>query len=307
MIVESKHGGFGLADVLAVTLALIWGLNYPLVKQVMTELSPMSFNGLRFIGASLFLLIALRVMGEDWSVRRSDLPRMLALGLIGITLYQVGFIYGLQRSTASNTSLIIATSPSLVVFFGSLLGLLRASRGTWAGVAMAFLGLLLVIGGKQQGLSLGSQTLTGDLLAFMAALTWAFYTLVVPPLFEHYSSLKATTIVMTIGTIPLIFLSVPEWRVQDWGAVTLFGWGGLLYSTVLSIALGYVIYYYCVKRLGSTRAVIYYNLTPVFSVALAFVLLGERMTLVQALGAVIVILGVYITRRNAAQARPHRH
>jgi drug/metabolite transporter (DMT)-like permease len=300
---ERKHGGFGLADGLAISLALIWGSNYPLVKQVMTELSPMSFNGLRFVGASLFLLIALRLMGENWSVQRSDLPRLFWLGLIGIALYQVGFIYGLQRSTATNTSLIIATSPTLVVFFGGLLGMLKATRTTWLGVGMAFAGLLLVIGGKAQGLSLGSQTLAGDLLAFVSAATWAFYTLAVPPLFRHYSSLKATTIIMAIGTVPLVLISLPEWSVQDWGAVTMLGWGGLLYSTVMSIALGYVIYYYCVKRLGSTRAVVYYNLTPVFSVALAFVFLGERMTAWQAVGAAIVIAGVYLTRRDAPRAR----
>jgi drug/metabolite transporter (DMT)-like permease len=300
MAVEGQRGSvrFGVADVLAITLSAIWGLNYPLVKQILTEMSPMSFNGLRFIGASLMLLVWLRLRGEDWRVRPSDWPRLITLGLISIGLYQVCFIYGLQRSTATNTSLIISMSPTLVVALGTALGMSKATGRTWIGVVMAFAGLLLVIGGKQQGLRVGASTLSGDLMAFVAALTWAIYTLYVPPLFQHYSSLKATALVTAIGTAPLIVISIPEWLQQDWGRVSVLGWGGLLYSTVMSIALGYMIYYYCVRRLGGTRAVAYYSLTPVFSVLMAFLMLGERLSSWQAVGAAVVVVGVYVTRRN---------
>ena len=289
--------GFGLPDVLAVGLAVVWGANFVIAKQALAELSPLSFNGLRFIGATLFLLVALRLMGENWHVERADLPRMLALGLVSITIYQVLFITGLNLSTATNSSLALATSPTLVVVLGTLLGMARPTRRTWVGVALALSGLLLVIGGKQQGLHFGGTTLAGDLMVFGSAVTWAVYTLYVPPLFRRYSSLKATTVVMAIGTVPLCLVALPEWVRQDWSRVTAVGWGGLLFSTVMSIALGYVVYYYCVKRLGASRAAAYFNLPPVFAVILAFLVLGERMTLWQGIGAIVVLIGVYLTRR----------
>lgn len=287
-----------MADVLALGLAIVWGSNFVIVKQALAELSPMAFNGLRFAGASLFLLVALRVMGEDWRIERSDVPRMVVLALISITAYQVCFIFGLNMSTATNTSLIIATSPSLVVVFGAAVGLTRPTGRTWLGVTMALAGLLLVVGGKQQGLSIGSDTLVGDILAFGSAVTWAIYTLYVPPLSKRYTPLKATTVIMAIGSVPLVLLAVPDLLRQDWGGVSPASWGGLLFSTVMSIALGYVVYYICVKMLGGARGAAYFNLPPVFSVLLAFLLLGERMTVWQAAGAAIVVAGVYLTRRN---------
>jgi drug/metabolite transporter (DMT)-like permease len=296
--VHAQRAAFGVADVLALGLAIVWGSNFVIVKQALTELSPLAFNGLRFAGASLFLLVVLRVNGEDWRIERSDVVRMVVLALISITAYQVCFIYGVYLSTATNTSLIIATSPSLVVVIGVALGTVKASWRTWLGVVMALAGLLLVVGGKAQGLHVGSDTLFGDILAFGSAVTWAIYTLYVPPLSRRYTPLKATTVIMAIGTLPLLALSMPDLLRQDWSRVTVIGWGGLLFSTIMSIALGYVVYYICVKTLGGARGATYFNLPPVFSVLAAFLVLGERLTLVQAVGGAIVVIGVYLTRRN---------
>ena len=103
---------------------------------------------------------------------------------------------------------------------------------------------------------------------------------------------------MAIGAAPLVLLSLPEWAGQDWSRVTGVGWGACFFPTIMWIALGYVGYYYCVKRLGGSRAAAYFNLPPVFSMILALLVLGERMTLWQGTEAVIVLIGVYLTRRD---------
>jgi drug/metabolite transporter (DMT)-like permease len=293
-----QQSSFGAGDALALTLVTIWGLNYPITKRILDEFLPLSFDSLRFVGATLFLLVVLRLTHETWSVQRSDLPRFVMLGLIGNTLYQIGFVYGLKWSTASNVSLLIATSPTMVVILGTILGMERSTRRTWLGVAMTLLGLVLVIGGKESGLHLGWTTVRGDLLALGAALTWAIYTLFATPLFERYTPLKVTTTNMVFGTIPLLLVSLPSLASQNWRLVGAASWGGLAYSTTLSIAVGYVIFYTCVKWLGRMRTAVYFNLTPVVSTILAFIVLGERLTVVQVIGAAVVLSGVFVTRRS---------
>lgn len=290
--------GFGFGDAIALLLVVIWGVNFPISKQALVDLLPMSFNSIRFLGSSLLLLAILRVMGEDWRIRRKDLPLFTMLALVGITAYQLCFVFGLSLSTASNTSLLIATSPTLIVVFSALLGHERAAARTWLGVALSLAGIVLVVGGRGQGLHIGMQSLAGDMMALGCAVTWALYTIYGQPLFKTYSAFKVTTLTMAMGAVPLVVLAVPSLLQQNWEAVSGPAWAGLAYSTLMSIALGYVIYYTSVGLLGGRRASAYYNLTPVVSVAVAFAFLGERLTPVQAVGAVIVLLGVYVTRRS---------
>ena len=89
---------------------------------------------------------------------------------------------------------------------------------------MALVGLLMVVGGKQQGLHIGFDTLIGGILCFGSSVTWAmYYTLYVSPLSKHYSPHKATTIIMAIGAVPLLVLALPELANQDWSRVTARG------------------------------------------------------------------------------------
>lgn len=292
-----RRSGLGLGDALAVVLVTAWGVNFVVVKQALAEMLPMTFNGLRFMGATALLFVLLRLMGEDWRIRRADAPLVVFLGIVGIVVYQVCFIYGLSLSTASNVSLVVNASPTLVVLIAAWRGQRRLGASAWLGAIASLGGLALVIGGRSGGLSFGGATLTGDIIALGATVSWAVYTLAVAPLFGHYSPLKATGIVMLVGTIPLAVLAAPELARQDWGKVTFLGWGALAYSTVFSIALGYVAYYTCIKLLGGARTASYLNLTPVFSVLAAVALLGERMSPLQSVGAAIVLGGIYLIRR----------
>ncbi len=289
--------GFGVVDGLVLILMVIWGVNYVIVKQSLAEMLPLTFNGLRFLIASLLLLLSLRLVHEDWRLERSDIPRIAFLGLVGVSAYQVLFIIGLNLSTATNVSLAIATSPSMVVALSILLGMERARGSTWLGVALAFGGLVLVIGGKPNGLHFYMTTLPGDLMALGSAATWAVYTVSAQPLFRRYSPFKIATMAITAGAGPLLVVALPELARQDWGRVTALGWGGLAFSAVLSIALGYVIFYVGVKALGGPRTAIYTNLTPVVAVLTAVLILGEQMNGLQVMGAAVVLIGVYLTRR----------
>jgi drug/metabolite transporter (DMT)-like permease len=103
---------------------------------------------------------------------------------------------------------------------------------------------------------------------------------------------------MLAGTIPLILFAIPDLRRQDWSAIEPLAWASLFYSAVLSVGIGYVIWYASVQRVGSARTAIYSNLTPVVAILFAWLTLGAALAPIQLLGGAIVLVGLVVTRRG---------
>ncbi len=295
----SSKTSFSSIDIMLIGMSLVWGINFSVVKTALTDLSPLSFNSLRFGFAALFLLTLLWVIERNLSVRREDIVRLFLLGLIGNTFYQLLFIHGIARTTASNSSLILAIMPIFVVLLSTVLGVEKVGRRIWYGVVISFIGIFLIVQGTGRTLTITDQSLIGDLLTLAGTICWATYTVLSKPLLQRYTPLKLTTITMAMGTLPLVLVSIPSLNEQNWGSVSLQGWLCLAYSFCLAIAIGYVIWYTGVSRIGSARTALYENLITVIAVAVAWIFLSEKMTLLQILGAVLVLVSLYLARRNS--------
>lgn len=288
--------GFSHLDLALLAMVVIWGVNFSVVKAALSELSPLSFNSLRFLLASVSMLLLSRAIDGAWRVLPSDRWRMLALGLLGHTIYQLLFINGLARTRAGNSSLILGTTPIFVALLGAGLGIERVRGRTWVGILLSFLGINFIVLGSGRGVSLGGETWVGDLLTLVGTVCWASYTIFSKPLLSRYTPLTLTALTMAIGTVPLVLLGLPELAHQDWTAVSSQGWLGLLFSFSLAIVVSYTIWYSGVQRIGSARTSVYSNLTPVVGVATAWAFLGETMVPLQALGAMAIVLGIALAR-----------
>ena len=104
---------------------------------------------------------------------------------------------------------------------------------------------------------------------------------------------------MVAGTIPLVLISIPDLRRQDWANVPPLAWGALLYSAVFAVTVGYTIWYASVQRVGNARTAIYSNLTPVVAILFAWLTLGDALAPLQLLGGAIVLAGLIVTRKRA--------
>jgi drug/metabolite transporter (DMT)-like permease len=217
------------------------------------------------------------------------------LGLVGTTLYQPLFLTGFSMSQASNSALILATTPAFVVLINRFWHKERFARRGWLGLLLSFsgLGLIFVSGGD---LALNSQGLLGDGLVLIAAICWSFYSVLSAPALKQYSSLSIAALSTVFGTIPLLLISIPALSAQDWSRVTLIGWLAVVYASVFAIVIAYILWNYGVKRIGSARTAIYNNLTPVIATFGAAVFLGEPLTPVKIVSAVIIFVGLYLAR-----------
>ncbi|MCC7447608.1 MAG: DMT family transporter [Anaerolineae bacterium] len=289
--------GFGITDVIMLITMVTWGLNFIAIKVGVTELPPLAFTSIRHVGASILLLMMLASQRMMPRFSRREWLWLVGLGLIGITIHQPLAMYGVANTTAGNAGLILSSTPVFVALFNHWLGRERLSAKAWFGVIVAFVGMAMVIGGDE-GFSLSSQHLVGDVLALVAIILWAVYTMLAQPLLLRRDSLAVSALSLTAGTIPLTLLALPAIRVQNWQAVSSGALLGMLYSTVVVIALGYLVWNWGVKKLGSTRASLYSNLSPVVTLIASVIILNENLTILRLVGAVIIIGGIYLSRSS---------
>jgi len=143
-------------------------------------------------------------------------------------------------------------------------------------------------------------SLAGDLLILAGAATWALYTVLATGVMARTPSLSATLVTFLSGTPVLLLMAVPSFVSQDWQRIGAMGWLGVAFSGIVAIGLAYLAWNTGLGTVGSTRTVVYSNLTPVVAAALAWVTLGERWSLAQVCGAAAVLIGIMLTRTAAA-------
>ena len=121
----------------------------------MREPSPAGFNGLRILLTAAVFLVLLAVSGRGFGVRRGDLWKLVLIGFLGNSIYQVLFIRAMSLTSASNTSLILSMSPIFVALLGLVFRVERIPWAAWLGIAVSFAGLYFVITRQHGGLSFG--------------------------------------------------------------------------------------------------------------------------------------------------------
>jgi len=294
--------GWGWTEAALSLMVLVWGVNYSVVKHALAQFDPLAFNAIRFCIASLFVFGVLRAQGElAWPERR-DLPRLVALGILGNVIYQGCFVLGLARTPAGSASLILAVSPALTALLSAVTGHERPGWRTWAGAAVAVCGVGLVTG---TGISVGNHgQIAGDLILLFAAAAWAAYTVSARPMVRKYGSVRTTAWTMWVGAVGLVLAGAPALARQDWSRVTALDWASLVFSAFFAIGLAYLIWYRGVERIGNTRTAIFSNLSPVVAVAAAAVLLHETPSHWALAGAVLTLGGVMFVRSDPGHALP---
>ncbi|HEX5690119.1 MAG TPA: DMT family transporter, partial [Roseiflexaceae bacterium] len=161
----------------------LWASTFIVTKHAFAEMSPLAFVFVRFglmIGLAFAVLAA---RGRSWRIRRADLPRLAVVGLSGYTLYQLGFVFGLERTSPFSSSLLIAMVPLFTMVLLAARGERTPVRG-WAGLVVALIGVVVFLSDRWNSGTTGS--LVGDALSIGAAIAFAIYGIVNRPLVRDY-------------------------------------------------------------------------------------------------------------------------
>ena len=291
---SAAHHSFGLTDLLLLTMAVIWGVNFVVVKYATHVFNPVAFTGLR-VGTAAAFLVAFAFARGGFALSRHDVLRLLFLGVIGNGLYQLFFVHGVARTRAGNASLIVGAAPAFIALAARARGMERVKRMTLVGIALSVIGVALVIAGSATS-SNGQTTLLGSVLVFLGVLCWTAYTIMLQPYTKRIDVIQLSAVTMVGGAVPLLVASMPALVATDWSSVGAGGWLALFYSSVISMGVAYFFWYRGLRVLGPTRTAVYSNLQPIVALLAAWAFLGEVPTIFQGLGAVTIIAGVFLTR-----------
>jgi drug/metabolite transporter (DMT)-like permease len=275
-------------------MVLIWGINFIVLKASLAVMNPLAFNAMRFGLAAALLSVIARLRGAP-APPREMIPRLIAMGFIGNSVYQMGFIEGVARTRAGNAALLMAAVPLQTAVLSHLRGHERLRGRDLAGLALSSAGIAALVLSSGRGVAFGS-TVKGDLLVLAATICWSVYTLGTKPLADRLGATTVTAWTMGFGAIPLILVSLPSLATQDWSRVTPAAVGGMLYSALGALVLAYLIWARGVRRIGPARTAIYSNFTPVVAMLAAWALLGETPTPWQIVGAGGIFAGLYLAR-----------
>lgn len=281
--------------------ALFWGGAFVAGRHVSQRLAPCTIAFVRFGLASVLLLMLTRWREGRWPrLNAAQLGMVVVLGLTGVFAYNAMFFKGLSLIEAGRASLIIATIPVFIaltsaLFFGERLGAVRI-----LGILLSMTGAAIVVSRGRIGPETIRHLGWGEVLLFGCVLSWVAYSLLGKSLMRTLSPLVTVAYSVVVGTVGLFLCAWFEGIGANLVRATVVDWIAIVYMAVFATVVGFVWFYEGVDRIGATRAGLFINLVPICAVLLAFLLLGEPLTVSLAAGAALVLSGVYLTNRVPA-------
>lgn len=274
----------------------IWGMNTPIMKVGLLYIPPVLYNTIRLVIAAVLAWPILWYSKTYKPIRKQDIMPILGVSIGGFFFSQLLLMAGLPQTTAGNASLMMALLPLNVVIINRIFKQERITSAVAIGSIISLLGALFIILGSGKEVKFEGSHLMGSLLIFIAQIGNAYYTVFSKDLLERYSTYQITTYVLSLSAVAFSLISIPDLLSLQWRAIPSSAWTSIVYSALLALLVGNIIWIWVIGKVGSTRAAFYQNLIPVFSIIGAFFFLGEVMSWLQLVGTGVVFLGLYITR-----------
>lgn len=283
-----------------ITAITLWSLNMTATRYVLTNgLLPLSYTTVRYGLAALTFCVLTLAVERALRIGRADLA-LFALAIAALSVNQLGFVYSLERTSASVISLILAATPIFAALIGVVLRTETLTRRFWVGAAVSFAGVGLVAIGTGREVS---GDLGGVALGVLTAATWAVYSVTITPLMQRYSPYRISAVVLTATWVVLALVGLPQTTSQDWD----LGWEVWLlvvYATFGPLVLTNVLWFRSLDRIGPARATLATNLQPFLAAVFAVILLSETLTALQVLGGLLIAAGILVARRRGTASPP---
>lgn len=276
------------SNILAVVLMILWGMSYLSIKIVVTEIEPTLSAFYRFVISSTILFVVMKLKYPEEKILKEDRFRMALGGIFGVALYFLFENYSVYFTSASNVAILISSIPVFTLISQRIVFKERMTATKIIGATLSVIGIIVVVTAKEK-VSLFSKGTFGDLMALGAAICWVIYNIITSKYKGKYKSITITTYQSLWGCLflsPSLFFS--QLKVPS-GKVII----NLLFLAVFCSCIAYVLYIYCLEKLGATIITTYINLQPIISLVSAWLILKESINITQIIGSSIIIIGVF--------------
>ena len=288
------HSKIPLTSFLSLIFAmLIWGSSFIALKAALTDTQPYTVIFLRMLIASLCFVFFIKSFLK-YKFTKKDIKLLLLLSLFEPGLYFIFEVNALRFTSASQASIVTSTMPIITaILAGIILKELITSKLIFGSI-LSMIGVI-ILSISAEASSHATNPLLGNLLELAAMICAAGYTIVAKHLSSKYSALFITASQAFIGAIIFLPFFLYEYNIN--GFHTSFNsilW--ILYLGIIVTLGGYGLYNLALSKIEASRAAIFINLIPIFSVTLAYAILNERLTTLQLFASLLIIIGVIISQ-----------
>ena len=282
-----------IAFLLAFLAALIYGVSFTVAKEVMPlYIRPFGFILIRVLGAAL-LFWTVGIFLKKEKIETQDYPRLLLGAFFGIALNQLSFFKGLSMTTPINASVIMVTTPILVLIFSSFLLKEKASKKKLLGIFVGLFGaVMLIIFGKDKGMA--SNATLGNLLVFINASSYGLYLILIKNLTKKYHAITLAKWLYLFGLIMVIPFGISEFSAVDWPTMPLPILYRVGFIIVFTSFMTYMFNLFAIKELKPTTLSIFIYLQPVIASSYALFVGSDSLNVIKVAATFLIVIGVYL-------------
>lgn len=271
----------------------LWGSNVSLLKLLVFDIPPLVMQGTRIFLAGITLFLILIVMKKKIIYKEMPWKFVLLATLLGVIAHHSLLATGIEQTTAVKTSLILGLAPLITAIIAVATRATSLTRLRFTGFVVGFLGIIIAV---VDDVTAVTAFVVGDVYVLASIVVQAFSFFVIRRITLTIPPLVLTAYMLTIGSSVMMLynLVVTPASFAAFANLDLKLWAVFLFSAILATAVGHSLYNSMIKRLGAAETAIFTNLSTIFALIGAVVILGEDMHLSQIFGCMLIIAGVLI-------------
>lgn len=284
------------AHLALIGVAFLYGANYTIAKIVLNDnhIPPLGFIVIRVaFGALLFSLFHALFVKEK--VQKEDWGRLFLCACFGVAINMMFFFKGLQLTGAINSSLIMTTTPILVLIVSAILIKEQITTRKIVGILLGCIGAILLI---MHGRQFAQNNPIGDLMILVNALSFGVYLVLVKSLMAKYNPFTVVKWVFLIGFCLVLPFGWQDLQGVAWSSFTIDIWLAVAY-VILGATFGtYLLNTFALKTVNPSTVSIYIYLQPLVASMIALAVGGDSLTSTKVLAALLIFIGVFLVSKK---------
>lgn len=286
-----------IAFLLAFLATIIYGVSFTVAKEVMPKyIQPFGFIFLRVTGATILFWIAGLFLRSE-RIESKDLIRIGFAAVFGMAVNQLSFFKGLDMTTPINASVIMVTTPILVLTFSTFLLNERATLKKLAGIFIGLFGaVILIVFGKEMGVAENAPL--GNFFVFVNAALYALYLIIVKNLTKKYHPVTLAKWLYLIGWVIVLPFGWSEFINIEWAALPMPIWYRIGFIVVCTSFLTYLFNLFAIRQLKPTTLSIFIYLQPVIASMYALFVGSDSFNVIKIMATLLIFAGVYLVSQK---------
>ena len=283
-------------------VTIIYGVTFTVAKEVMPHyVKPFGFIFLRVFGAACIFWFASLFIKND-KIEKGDYKTIALSAFFGIALNMLTFFKGLNYTTPISASVMMVTSPILVLIFSSILMKERPTLIKIAGVIIGLIGavVLILYGGKSDASA--KNMMLGNFLVFINAASYGMYLVIVKKVVAKYKPVTFIRWLYFFGIIFVFPFGISEFSEIQWKIIPTSGYLRIGFVVIFASCITYLFNLFALSKLKPTTVSVFIYLQPVVASIYALLVGSDHLDTIKIIATILIFLGVYLVSKQSPQS-----